>query len=497
MVIGIGALGKAGARIESDQGMTTGDYPTTEATADSEEVKVKTYDQIPLLAESLDDGHQWENDETIVGVSSIPSSERVAREPSGGHTLQGTYDGLDVFFACALGGEDHSSPDWTVGTQKTEVNCTINAAKLVGTMNALNIEESDDDRFIKFDTSGTDDTDEGQVRHISQVDADVAESVTWLTAVTAGNHANAGIVIADEFKHTFEPTNNLHDQLWTDVYSDYPTAGIGAATDKLLRRFTLCIAKDVSLWAYRSVFINSMTISGSAKAGITIELDLLPFDRVTDSLSSSRQDGSTVAGWKTNLKWTKVTYSVTTGYGIAVNERIMFSDLTFRIDDYSTSTPLAAADNLGISEFSLTVNNNLKGDDHDSVGGVYRAEPARNTTREITGTFTVPRYTSDARFTLRDAATMQMAHFNFVGSTMSTIARAFQIWLPSLKITNIATSMGGSGLINETVSFQCFTPAGQASSFPTYGVSLPYPDIQIQTTNHNPFSMFRDQCAEY
>ena len=47
------------------------------------------------------------------------------------------------------------------------------------------------------------------------------------------------------------------------------------------------------------------------------------------------------------------------------------------------------------------------------------------------------------------------------------------------------------------LGFQCYVPAGQAKDFPTYPVTNPNPDIIIQTTNQNPFSMFRKQNTEY
>ena len=491
MAVLIGSQSKIGARIESDLGLASALYPTTEATADDEEVKVKTYDLVPAVSESISDNHEWENDESIIGKAGIVGSDRVSREPGGSLSLKGKYDGLDVFFACALGGEDWSSPDWTVGTQKTEVDCAVNAAGLVGTMNALDILAGDDDKWIKFDTSGTSDTNEGQVRHIASVDA-VANTVTWANEVTQMSTDLQGIVIAEEFTHTFEPTNNLHDQLWTDVYSDYPTAGVGTSSDLLIRRFTLGVAKAVSLHVWRSVMVNSLKISGSAKSGVNIEADLVPFDRVTDSLGALRQDGTTVAGWKTNLKWNPSAL-----FSPDTNENIMFSDLTFRIDDYSTSVALTSADNYGISAFEINIANNLKTDDHDSVSGEYRKQPVRNSQRLITGSFTLPRYTADDFIDYHANDTVLMAHFNFVGSTMTTITRAFQIWIPSLKITGHKEQVAGPGIVNEVISWQAYIPAGQAMSFPAYGITDPNPDIQIQTTNRNAFSMFRDQCAEY
>jgi len=485
-----GFLAKLGMRIESDQGLVNAVYPTTEATADDEEVKVKSYDLVPLISEGIDDAHEFENDDSIVGVAGVKQSDRVSREPAGTVVIQGMYDGMDAGIACALGGEDWNSPDYTVGTETTGTDGVIDVDAVTFSSASKTFTDADIDKFIRFNTSGGTDTEEGEVRRISaRVDTD---TLTMANATTNSDIGSLGYELACEFQHTFVPTNNLEDVLWTSIFSDYPTAGVGTANDLMIRRMTVCIAKAVSLWAYRACMVNTMKISGNAKSGVQFEFGLIPFDRVTDSLSGSRQDGTTVEGWKTNLK-----YSNSGLFTPAINERILFSDLTFRIGDYSTGTALTSSNNLGISSFEINVNNNLDASAHDSVSGEYRKVPLRNGKREVTGSITLPRYSSDTLIGKMASDTIEMAHFNFAGSTMATIARAFQIWLPSLKITSHNEQIGGAGVVQSVLGFQCYIPAGQAKDYPTYAIANPNPDIIIQTTNQNPFSMFRDQNQEY
>ena len=89
-----GFLSKLGMRIESDNGLIDAVYPTTEALADAEEVKLKSYDLVPMISESIDDAHEFENDESIIGNAGVIQSDRVSREPSGTIVVQGMYDGM-------------------------------------------------------------------------------------------------------------------------------------------------------------------------------------------------------------------------------------------------------------------------------------------------------------------------------------------------------------------------------------------------------------------
>lgn len=483
-----GFLSKLGMRIESAKGLIDAVYPTTEALADAEEVKLASYDLVPMISESIDDAHEFENDESIIGNAGVIQSDRVSREPSGTIVVQGMYDGMDAGIACALGAEKWNSPDYTVGTEKTGTDGAISGDGPILLESLSNtFTAADTGKYIRFNTSGDVDLLEGRVQLVQYHD----EHRLLINALYP-KYTNLGFELANEFKHTFVPVNNLEDVLWKSIFSDYPTTGAGTANDLMIRRMTIGIAKAVSLWVYRSCMVNTMRISGSAKSGIQFEFGILPFDRVTDSLAEGRQAGTTIETWKKNLK-----YSSSTLFTPVTNERILFSDLTFRVDDYSTSTGLTSADNVGISSFEINVNNNLDTSTHDSISGEYRRVPLRNGKREVSGSITIPRYTADNLISKISSDTIQMAHFNFVGSTISTIQRAFQIWLPSLKFTSHNEQIGGAGIVQSVLGFQCYVPAGQAKDFPTYPVTNPNPDIIIQTTNQNPFSMFRKQNTEY
>ena len=114
MGFGLGTLAKAAFRLEgksvSGTGMASTDYPqqpdTVSPHADEEEVLLKGSDLIPLLAESLEEEHQFELDETLNSSPAIGNMDRVALLGGGSVDVQGTYEGLDQLIAAAMGYED-------------------------------------------------------------------------------------------------------------------------------------------------------------------------------------------------------------------------------------------------------------------------------------------------------------------------------------------------------------------------------------------------------
>ncbi|MDA3835212.1 MAG: hypothetical protein PF495_17645, partial [Spirochaetales bacterium] len=174
--------------------------------------------------------------------------------------------------------------------------------------------------------------------------------------------ASPATIAAGVYKHTFELAENLHTESWSA--GDGILAGSGyLAGDNKVRRGTLCTDKTISIWEYISSMINSITIKGDSK-GVRVELDLIPYnlDRASAVNTSS-------AAWSIpNSDW----------------ESILFQDSVLLIDDYSASIALTDADAVGISEFEIKLENNLK-IEKDSLSGLYIAEPKREAKRLVTG----------------------------------------------------------------------------------------------------------------
>ncbi len=475
----IGVLTKTAGRIGSDNGLQSAAYPVSIATADAEEVVLGAYDLMPMKSESLTENVEKETYPSLIGAAGVVTDDIVAIKTAGDLELAGCYDGLDILFACALGAEHYNSPDWEVGTQKTEVDCALDSTGKIGTMNALNIVAGDNDKWIKWDTSGASYTNEGQVRHISSVDAG-ANTITFLDALSIKPADNQGIVIADEFKHLYECSNKMQMEDWDQLYAAYFTTGIGHTDDQILRWFTLGVEKHTSMWVFRAVYVNTLTFNYSIKSGLSITANLIAYD-ITRSSTTNTAD--------TTWDWSKSDKME------SINERIMGDDVVFQLADYVNTG--FDSDQVGIAEFSLVINNNLVSDHQDSVSGLRIQSPVRSGHRTVTGTLKRNRYDSDANLTDFIGNSWKMLEAKFTGTSMGTATKQLNLYLPRVKLTAGGAPIGGPGSIPIDFSFSAFNGIEAVTGFPTATITTPYSQIMIETQNRNPFSAFRDQNQEY
>ena len=482
MGTGLGILAKLAIRMEgasvSGGGLTDSDYPTTPTLANAEEVVLGGSDLVPFTSESLAAERNFDYDETLIGKAATINADVVGIMPAGGFEIPAMYDGIDAILAAALGFElptATDSPVYTSGTALTGAGGMSNN-QFIATAGVF--AAGDVGKFIRVTNS----TGEGQVRRITVYTNTTTVEVTpiWTT-----NPVGMTAEMALEFTHTFECSNQLKDQLFTAVYAAYPDGGIGvSATDQIIRRLTVGIEKNQTKpWVYRSCFVNSLSITGAAGGGLSITADLIPFDEDRDSAPNT---ASTTWDWDNSSPL------------FEANERVMFSDTNYvQVDSYSAATALTSTDNMCVSGFTLNINNNLKGDDQSACTGNYRVEPARSGMREITGSFTVPRYEADTWIGWRDSETILMGIINIEGSTLTNVERGLHLYLNSFKVESVSVPVGGASVLTQEVGFRCFIPAGQPKDFPTNNLTDPRPEITIQTVNQNPFNLFRDQNREY
>lgn len=491
---GLGISGKAAFRIESDRGLVDGTYPTTEATADLEEVVLDGYDKIPLASESIGEGRENEVGETLLGTPAISHHDNVAIMPGGGVELHGFYDGLDQIIACVLGYEHPGTdaapvfPDYTKGTaEKTgTATGTQGALKLVDT--GAPFLAGDIGKFIQLYGANSA---SGQIRRITAFvsTSEVTIGTAWDVNPTDGSTTYK---VSQEFQHLYECAMQLQDEKWTDEYALYPTTGVGTANDKILRRGTLGFQKYATKpWVWRSCFINSITFNFTAKSGMTISMDVIPFNLERDSATNAD-----ATGWGFS--------EATTTFSPLENERILFNHLSgngfLRIGTFAGGA-MDSTDEHGISEFSITINNNLKVDDQDATTGAYRVQPARGGHREVTGSFTMPRYAADTFQDWAKNGTILQSHIKFAGSTIATIPRAFEFFISSLKLEAPQAPLGGAEVIKQSYNFRALIPASAptfiAAVNPTQYMTTPRSEIMIRTTNQNPWNQLRDQNKEY
>lgn len=209
------------------------------------------------------------------------------------------------------------------------------------------------------------------------------------------------------YVHTIEPDDDLETRSWRTNEGITTTTGI-KTSDKKVRRFTLVIDKQISQHEFISCFINQMTIQGSTGDVVKVDLDLLSYDRKLKSIDSST--------------WT---------YRDGEFKRVLFSDLDFRIN----GTPV------NISEFSLSVNNNLA---QTQSNDVYLDEPARSGKREVGLSFKIPRYYSDDIIALYENDSEVSANLKFT----HTEGYEIEIILPKCKFNKSGDNVSGTDLIS-------------------------------------------------
>lgn len=499
-----GVLSKAAFRIEgasvSGTGLSSSGYPTTETTADNEEVELGGSDKLPFLSESVEEDHTFELDETLAGTPAITKSDRVGLMGGGGIEIQGYYDGLDAIIACAMGFELPTGANSPAEQNATTLS-VITGGGGQTTSNwkddATPFAAGDVGKFIRI-TSGT--NTEGQVRRIIEYTSPSevliktgADGVIWSVLPTSLNVGK----MAQEYLHLFELSNNLKDEKFS-VMDDtqnwtYPTSGVGTSTDQIIRRGTYGVDKLGSKpWIWRSCMMNSITFSFSAGGGLKLSADLIPFNLERDSAKN---------GSSSSWEWD----NSSSLFSPAENERIIFPNCDFvRINDFSTGSPLSSSHNRSINDFSITINNNIKADDQDVITGVYRVEPTRGGFREITGSLSIPRYEDDTFADWLTAKTTLMAHIRFSGSVLVSGGsnRMLEIFICSMELNSPSRPVGGADVIAQTYGFRGLVPTGQPSTtggdgFPTQNQDNPRSEVMIQTLNANPFNVFRDQNREY
>jgi hypothetical protein len=492
MADSLGALSKTALRVGSDQGMTgSAVYPTTEATADTEEMLLKFSDQLSFVSEGVVEERRHELDETMVGTPATTDTDETAIMGGGPLELNAFYDGLDQLIACAMGFEKPDPDGSPVAQNSTALTQSASVGNSVWDDTGTPFVAGDVGKFIKVNDTGS--VAGSSVRRISAFTDTNTVTITpdWNNPAR-GNGASpvaADTAVMDtEWLHTFECSNNLNKELWTDVYATYATTGIQAATDDIIRFATLGILKfSTTPWIWRAVMVNSITFRFAAGEGMTVSVELIPFNL---DRASATNGAASAADW--DFDHSSAVFEP--------NERIVFSDIDhFRIDDFSTSVSLSSADDQGISAFEMTINNNLKGDDMDAVSGKFRVEPTRSAHREITGSITLPRYNADTFFEWEAADDKLMAHLQATGSTITANARKFEIFINSLKLEAGQASISGAGVTQQTFNFRALAPTGQASGFPTHttGLTTPRSEVFVRTLNQNPFSAFLDQQQEY
>jgi len=462
-------------------------YPTSPSVAAAGAQRMGLYDQIPFLSESVNETYEFQEQRTLEGQAGISGHDVVSKLGAGPIDMDFHYLGMDNILAATLGFEKPSYNDSPTFDESQSAGNPMTGTTTAGTTSTT-LEDTGASQFVS-DNIGefvriADEGDgaEGQVRRITaNPDTDnLTVTPAWITNPGAGKTYQ----IARAFTHTYECSKLFGVNTFASHYSNYAAETSGNANDVMLHFGTLVFDKNVSIWEWRGVMVNSLTLTYSAKESLKASAELVPFDL---DLASSINTAST--NWK---------YMTGPTTPIHLQERVMPADLTFRVGDWSSGTALDSGDNICISDFTLNINNNFDVETQTTCSGLYRAEPLRNGFREITGTFTVPRYTADTFITAYNNDTMQMASAVFEGSTLtgSNVAskNTLKIWIRAMKITGYSVPVQGENIIVQTFNFKAFIPTSASAGMPS--VTNSNSEIVVQTINNNPFNAFRAQNGE-
>ena len=483
-----GIKSKAAFRI--DRRSSSVAYPTSSSDDDaprqngSSDERIGTYDKVPLLSEDVFQVRKYDPSNILAAKSGISSLDEIAILPQGSVKYEAHYLGIGPLIACAMGfekvrvngAEESPSLEDTGGGDDTTLSCTSS------TLDIQNAEfvSGDVDKWARITKNNSNVAGINQVRRItSYINAQkVGITPNWTTIPSDA----WGVEWGQVWKHTYECAADLHEDTFANLFSNvmvYPD------TDLMVRRGCFVIDKQVARYAANCCMIDSLKFKLTTK-GLELDFSLVPFSIYRETATAGN-----------NLNPSYWNYSASS---LAINERIIFPHAVFRIDDFSSSTALTAADKLSISELELTLNNSLAKDDQGTGSTKYRLEPVRNGVRTWTGYFVLPRFTGDSRYIDWESGTIKMADLIFTGTTEllsgSGLYNVLSIFLRSLKITNVKTATGGPGVRRERVEFQCIEPTVDPAGMPATTTGAANSEVIVQLQNNDPFNAFMDQNEE-
>jgi hypothetical protein len=187
---------------------------------------------------------------------------------------------------------------------------------------------------------------------------------------------------------------------------------------------TINIDKVVSRWVLDGVRVQTLTISGTAGQAVTANYEVIAQDIA--------RSGTAFPSLTTDTP-----------------NKTMFDQLTFRVGDLTDA--LGSGDDTSINNFTLTLNNNLATDHHYNVTTGEILEAKRNGRRDVTFSFTLPRYEADTYIAFRDNDTKLQANLSFTDGTYTN-----QIYLTTAKITDIEANIADGSIVSHTVTMKCF-----------------------------------------
>ena len=206
-------------------------------------------------------------------------------------------------------------------------------------------------------------------------------------------------------------------------------------------------ASSGDVWELASMYINSMTLGSETNSHLKASFDIQGYDLF----------------WPGRAGATENQVADLTSLPTDIATLIMHNDFIFRLNPQDGA--LADADKIGISRWSMTLNNNLTTPEQstpDNTDGHTDAmktiQPCRNGFREVTFEVTIPRYghdigdssSIDAFSEWRTNETALQADLMATGPN----GEEFDLIFPHLRVTNVGAPVGGAGVVTQTIQFK-------------------------------------------
>lgn len=200
---------------------------------------------------------------------------------------------------------------------------------------------------------------------------------------------------------------------------------------------TLVFDKTVSVWEYPSAKINTITFTQAA--GIM---------EISVGIAASGLNRNEFGG--TNNKTTVATITVPTE-----RQFVLFEHLSVFMNS-NAGADFAAADEVYVTSFTVTVTNNMKTDDVTTRYNRTIDEAQEDGFFEVTGSLEFSKYQEEKFVDASQTKALQKMKAEWIGPIVpgaTTVNARMAMWMPEVQIAVASPNMGGPGLIPFTADF--------------------------------------------
>lgn len=244
------------------------------------------------------------------------------------------------------------------------------------------------------------------------------------------------------YRHLYEIEPHLAAEPWTSA--DGFHAGELSAGQHKIRRGTVAIDKQVSVWELKSTMIQRLTLDARMQA-VTWSADLLGYGIARSGTVNT--SGSLAA---------LPTLSA---------DNVLFTDLVCQVGAYSATTPLSSA--IGLIQCTMELDNHLTASPGPRVAS-FIEEPEREASPGVTGELVLARYQADTLLATVDANSPLMMAWHWTGPEIGSTGYTarLSLYFPSLVFLEGQAGFAGPGMPTLTLPFQALVPAARPAGFP-------------------------------